>query len=336
MRRRREQLHLKVALLFNRRPLDRNGLPDDAFEEFDPPETIDALASTLAGFGEITPVPADRDLARRLSEGEFDFAFNVAEGFGRRCREAHAAAVCEMLGVPYTHSDPLTLALTLDKMLARRVVSPDVPVTRAVLVDGWEQGDALEAFPYPAVVKPNDEGSSKGIRDDSLASGPDEARRLAARLRDLHGCPVLVEQFLPGPEVTVGVMGNGRTVRILGAMEIAPAVPNGRFLYSIEAKRNFRERVRYFIPPRLSEPAVREIGTLALTAYRLLGCRDVARLDFRLDAEGRPHFLECNPLPGLNPDTSDIVILSAPALSYPDLVCGVFREAALRHGREVP
>ena len=330
---------MKVALLFNRRPplpLDGPGPPDDAFEEFDPPETIDALASALAPLGEITPVPADRNLAGRLSAGEYDFAFNIAEGFGRRCREAHAAAVCEMLGVPYTHSDPLTLALTLDKALARRVVSPDVPVTRAVLVDGWEQDDALEGLPYPAVVKPNDEGSSKGIRDDSLASGPEEARRLAARLRGLHGCPVLVEQYLPGPEVTVGVMGNGRTARILGAMEIAPAVPNGPFLYSVEAKRNFRERVRYFIPPRVPEPTLREIGRLALTAYRLLGCRDVARLDFRLDAEGRPHFLECNPLPGLNPDTSDIVILSAPALGYPDLVCGVFREAALRHGREVP
>jgi D-alanine-D-alanine ligase len=241
-----------------------------------------------------------------------------------------------MMEVPYTHSDPLTLALTLDKMLARRVVSPDVPVTRAVLVDGWEQDDALEGFPYPAVVKPNDEGSSKGIHDDSLVLGPDEARRLAARLKDLYGCPVLVEQYLPGPEVTVGVIGNGRTVRILGVMEIAPAVPNGHFLYSVEVKRNFRERVQYFIPPRLPEPTFHGIGRLALTAYRLLGCRDVARLDFRLDAEGRPHFLECNPLPGLNPDTSDIVILSAPTLSYPDLVRGVFREAALRHGREVP
>jgi len=118
-------------------------------------------------------------------------------------------------------------------------------------------------------------------------------------------------------------------------MEIAPTVPNGHFLYSVEAKRNFRERVRYFIPPRVPEPTFREIGRLALTAYRLLGCRDVARLDFRLDAEGRPHFLECNPLPGLSPDTSDIVFLSAPALSYPDLVCGVLREAALRHGREL-
>lgn len=326
---------MKLALLFNERPPGSHGAPDDAFEEFDPPETIGALAAALAGLGDVTPVPADRDLAGRLSDGRFDFAFNVAEGFGRRCREAHAAAVCEMLGVPYTHSDPLTLALTLDKTLARRAVSPDVPVARAVLVDGWEHDGALDGFRYPAVVKPNDEGSSKGIRDDSLARGPDEARRLVGRLRGLYGCPVLVEQYLPGPEVTVGVMGNGRKARILGAMEIAPAVPDGHFLYSVEAKRDFRRRVRYFNPPRLPEPVVREIHGLALTAYRLLGCRDVARLDFRLDAGGRPCFLECNPLPGLNPDTSDIVILSAPSLAYRDLVRGVFREAALRHGWQV-
>ncbi|HSB63190.1 MAG TPA: D-alanine--D-alanine ligase, partial [Thermoanaerobaculia bacterium] len=201
---------MNLALLFNERPPDTHGAPDDAFEEFDPPETIGALAAALARLGDITPLPADRDLARRLSEGRFDFAFNIAEGFGRRCREAHAAAVCEMLGVPCTHSDSLTLALTLDKMLARRVVSPDVPVARALLVDGREYDDELDAFRYPAVVKPNDEGSSKGIHDDSFARGPDEARRLVERLRGLYECPVLVEEYLPGPEVTVGVMGNGR------------------------------------------------------------------------------------------------------------------------------
>lgn len=118
-------------------------------------------------------------------------------------------------------------------------------------------------------------------------------------------------------------------------MEIAPAEPVAHFVYSVEAKRAFRERVHYFTPPRLPQATLREIETLALTAYRLLGCRDVARLDFRLDAGGRPHFLECNPLPGLNPDTSDLVILSRATMAHGDLVRNIFSEAMRRYGAAV-
>ena len=126
--------------------------------------------------------------------------------------------------------------------------------------------------------------------------------------------------------------GNGPEARVLGLMEIAPVTPDRYFLYSLEAKRRFRERVRYFIPPRLPAGTLREIESDGLAAYRLLGCRDVARLDFRLDSAGRPRFLECNPLPGLNPETSDIVILSRPVLDYERLVRGVLADAARRYG----
>lgn len=320
---------MKIALLYNGRPPVIAGQPDDVNEEYDTPETIAAIAGALSALGEVEAVSADRQMVRRLEEGRFDIAFNIAEGYGRRCREAHAAAVCELLGLPFTHSDALTLGLTLDKMMARRVVSPDVAVAPAVLIS---EEDLLPQFPFPAIVKPNDEGSSKGIRDDSLARDAGEARRLVERLRDLYGCPVLVEQYLPGAEVTAAVVGNGRDARVLGLMQIAPVQPAGYFIYSVEAKRAFRERVRYFLPPQLPASTLGEIEASALAAYRLLGCRDVARLDFRLDAQGRPHFLECNPLPGLNPETSDIVILSRSVVCYDDLVRGILRDAARRYG----
>lgn len=322
---------LRIALLFNGRPT-AVATPDDRYEEYDTPETIAAVTEALESFGDVERVEAGRDLARRLDDGQFDFAFNIAEGRGHRCREAHAAAVCEMLDLPFTHSDPLTLSLALDKMMARRVVSPDVPVAPAVLVNAVDDVHQLSSFPYPAVVKPNDEGSSKGVRDGCVAVDASHARVLLEYLRESYGCPVLVEQYLPGAELTVGITGNSGNTRILGVMEIAPADPNGHFLYSVEAKRAFRDRVRYFIPPRLPEEIIREVEEKALTAYRLLGCRDIARLDFRLDAKGQPHFLECNPLPGLNPETSDIGILSRPAMSYAQLVRGVLIDAAERCG----
>jgi D-alanine-D-alanine ligase len=325
---------MKIALLHNPRPDPTPpALPDDAFEEFDRPETITAITRAIEALGvKVDAVPVDRRLPWRLDEGRYDFAFNIAEGSGRRCREAIPAAVCELLGVPITGSDALTLALTLDKALARRAVSPEVPVAPAVLLDGEDDGRGLASLRSPVIVKPNDEGSSKGIREgavvDDVAGAVERSRWLRAR----YGCPVLVEEYLPGAEVTVGVTGNGAGAEILGLMEIAPADAGSPFVYSVEVKRDWRRRVRYHVPPRLPAAMLDTLQQLALTAYRLLGCRDFARMDFRLDAAGAPRFIECNPLPGLDPDNSDLVILAAPTRSYDRLVQGVLLDAAKRTG----
>jgi D-alanine-D-alanine ligase len=326
---------VKIALLFNARPpagaASSPAVPDDAFEEYDDTTTIDAVVKALAPFGCVERVDADATLACRLTKGAFDFAFNIAEGRGRRGREAHAAAVCEMLNLPSTHSDAVTLGITLDKALARRVVAPDVRVPAGILVEEADDVPPALSLRFPVVVKPNDEGSSKGIRDDSVALDAPGAHRLVTRLRQEYRCPVLIEEYLSGAEVTVAVVGNGADARVLGMMEIAPTSLSTQFLYSVEAKRAFRERVRYFMPPRVSTVAARELHEFSLCAYRLLGCRDVARFDFRLDDCGRPHFLECNPLPGLNPDTSDLVILSRDILPYDELVRGIFVAALRRY-----
>ena len=333
---------MRVAILHNPRPACDSGEVEDAFEEYDPPETIVAIANALARLGvEATPLPADAEFPWNLRHGSFDFVFNIAEGAGRRCREAIPAAICEFLGLPFTGSDALTLAATLDKAVARRIVSPDVPVARAVLVEGLADEPALAALSYPVVVKPNDEGSSKGIRQESLCADASAAAERCRWLQDRYACPVLVEEFLPGMEVTVGVRGNGPEITLIGLMEIAPAEDRDEpFLYSLEIKRDFRRQVRYHVPPRLEAAHLETIRSHALSAYRLLGCRDFARIDFRMDAAGRPRFLECNPLPGLNPESSDIVILSRKVLptdelAYYGLVQGILRDAARRYGVSV-
>ena len=332
---------MKVALLHNPRVnAPRGVMSDDAFEEDDEPETIHGIGGALRGLGmQVEPVVADSRLPWRLENGSFDFVFNIAEGRGRRCREAVPAAICELLGIPFTGSDALTLAVTLDKAMARRVVSPDVRVAPAILVErGICPEGPLDALRFPVIVKPNDEGSSKGIRESpsplatSAAAVIEQCRWLFAT----YGCPVLVEEFLPGAEVTVGLAGNDRAVRMLGMMEVAPASPNGPFVYSVEVKRDWQRRVRYHVPPRLSAEMLSELEQSARVAYRLLGCRDVARMDFRLDAAGRPHFLECNPLPGLHPENSDLVLLSRASLSYEKLVQGVAVDAARRLGLSLP
>lgn len=321
-----------------RSPATQGAGPDDLFEEYDSPATVQAICTALGNLDvEPVPVEADRRLFERLSDGNFDFVFNIAEFEGRRCREAIPAAICEYLRMPYTGSDPLTLALALDKALSKRVVSPELPVAPGVVLTSPDNELLLASLPYPVIVKPNDEGSSKGIRDGiHLASDMAEATALARRLVDLYGCPVLVETFLPGPEITVGVAGNGPATWVLGIMEIAPIVADPFFVYSVEAKRDWRGRVKYHVPPRLDEETRASIGRQALLACQLLGCRDLARVDFRLDARGVPHFLECNPLPGLDPISSDIVLLSAGTISYAALVCGILRDAAARQGIALP
>jgi D-alanine-D-alanine ligase len=327
---------MRVALLHNLRPDTLPPGPDDAFEEYDTPQTIAAVAAALRGLQlAVEPVEAGPDLPGKLQLGAFDFVFNIAEGRGRRCREGISAAVCELLGLPFTGSDMLTLAVALDKAAARRLVSPEVPVARAVLVDGGGGEADFSSLTFPVVVKPNDEGSSKGIHGHAVAANATAAAQRARWLRENYGCPVLVEEFLAGPEFTVGIAGNGKHTRVLGMMEIAPAQPERNWIYSLEVKRDFRRRVRYHIPPRLDAATICAVEHHALTAYRLLGCRDLARLDFRLDARGAPHFLECNPLPGLNPETGDIAILSRPRISYERLVQGVLFDAGRRYNLSV-
>jgi D-alanine-D-alanine ligase len=328
---------MKVALLHNARPTSSTSGPaDDAFEEFDTPETTEAITTALRALRvAVESVEADRDLPGRLQSGGYDFVFNIAEGRGRRCREGIPAAVCELLGLPFTGSDMLTLAVTLDKAAARRLVSPEVPVARAVLVEGEPTEIQFSSLAFPAMVKPNDEGSSKGIRDHPVAPNPAAAAHRARWLRKKYDCPVLVEEFLAGPEVTVGIAGNGNRTHVVGVMEIAPVSPERDWVYSLDVKRDWRRRVRYHKPPRIDATTLAAIESYALTAYRLLGCRDLARLDFRLDATGAPHFLECNPLPGLNPESGDIVILSQPKLAYEQLVQNVLLDAARRFNIQI-
>lgn len=286
-------------------------LPDDFQEEFDSPVTIEAIAAALRSLGHQVQLLGDgRELLERLLHEPPDFVFNIAEGLGiGRCREARVPAVLEMLGIPYTGSDPLTLAATLDKDVAKRLVqSAGVAVPRGSVVAPEQDLRKLpfrSRLPYTAIVKPAWEGSSKGIRGKCVVDRIEEMVEAVSALRRAHPQPILVEEYIRGEELTVGIVGNARP-HIIGILRVVPNQPNERFVYSLEVKRDYQRQVRYEIWPASQAEAVVEA---ALTAYRALGCRDVSRIDFRLK-DGIPYFLEVNPLPGLNPESSDLVILA--------------------------
>ncbi len=311
------------------------GGPEDRLEEYDSDATVDAILEALRSGGHT---------ARRLGGGRRfletvlaappDLVFNLAEGFGTRSREAHVPSVCEMLRIPFTHSDPLTLAATLDKAVAKRLVAAAGIATPRFAVADDPRRPLPAHLGFPVIVKPLFEGSSMGVRKTSKVRAADELPARLSALRTAYAQPVLVEEFLPGAEFTVGVRGNGDHARVLGVMEIVPKRDRPEdFVYSLEVKRNYTEEVNYHVPPRRPDAVVAAIGDLALAAYRALECRDLARVDVRLDAEGRPHFLEVNPLPGINPVTGDIVIIATRSgVSYRDLILGVVDAARARHG----
>jgi D-alanine-D-alanine ligase len=282
-------------------------LPDDYYEEYDSPGTIEAIARVLRGLGhQVVKLGDGRELLEKLLAEPPDFVFNFAEGQGvSRSREARVPAVLEMLGIPYSGSDPLTLAVTLDKDCARRLVaSAGVAVPQGVVLGPGDTPDAVLAagLPFPLIVKPAWEGSSKGIRNKCLAQTPEGLADAVAMVRRDHRQPILVEEFIVGEELTVGLLGN-EPPRVLGTMRVVPNFKTAHFVYSLEVKRDFRRQVRY----ELASDAT--VEQTARTAYRVLGCRDVSRVDFRL-RDGVPYFLEVNPLPGLNPESSDLVILA--------------------------
>ncbi len=308
---------------------------DDDEEEFDSPATIESLASALRELGHDVDLLGDGEpMLRRLLDGPRpDLVFNFAEGAGAsRSREARVPAVLEMLGIPYTGSDPLTLAVTLDKQCAKRLVRGAGIATPDWLVveDEVENfRDRLATLPLPVIIKPAYEGSSKGIHSASLVEDYDRLFEVVEQLAGAYRQPILVEEFIDGEELTVGVIGN-KPRDVFGIMRVVPVNHEGPFIYSLEVKRDWEQRVRYECPARLSAIDMRAVEKAALAVWKTLDCQDFARIDFRL-RNHVPYFLEVNPLPGLNPQCSDLVLMAAAlGIEYRDLIARIVEAAVQR------
>jgi D-alanine-D-alanine ligase len=316
-------------------------VPDDFQEEFDSPQTLAAIAGVLKNLGhEVRLLGDGPECLHQLLHDPPELVFNFAEGQGiGRSREARLPAVLEILGIPYTGSDPLTLAVTLDKDVAKRLVaSAGVPVPGGVLAhlpsdfDPASLPTLVHNLRLPLILKPVWEGSSKGIRGHSLVDNPEEASRIGRQLWADHRQPVLIEEFIQGDEVTVGMIGNDPP-QIVGIMRVFPKLATEHFIYGLEVKRDYQNQVRYECPAQLPSQVLAKIQQAALSAWQVLGCRDVARLDFRI-RDGVPYFLEANPLPGLHPQDSDLIILGRHVgWDHARIVGGILQAALKRYAQ---
>jgi D-alanine-D-alanine ligase len=328
---------MRIALVYDLRDEYRAlGYSEEEVAEFDSVETIDQLAGALEVLGcEAVRVGRGQALAARLVAGErFDLVFSIAEGVKGRSREAQVPALCELFDQPYLFSDPLTMAASLDKAVAKRLVRDAGVPTPEFAVAERSASELLAWSHFPAFVKPLAEGTGKGCEAGSLVHTPFELQAAATRVLEQFKQPALVERFLPGREFTVGITANGAEARVLGVCEILLKQNAEANVYSLQNKELCEDLVTY---TRADDGEARLAGARALEAYRALECRDAARIDFRSDAKGDPYFLEVNPLAGLNPWHSDLPILAAQnGIEFVALI-GMLLEAGLaRYGLSPP
>jgi D-alanine-D-alanine ligase len=309
------------------------GCSPEEVAEFDSDETLDAIEEAIRSLGHrVERIGNGRALCKRLVAGaRWDLVFNIAEGLAGRSREAQVPCLLELYGIPYALSDPLVCAATLDKAVAKRLVRDAGLATPAFAVVREAADVEGLRLAFPLFAKPRAEGTGKGIDARSRIDSPEELAAACRRLLSRFGQPVLVEEFLPGREFTVAVLGTGREARVLGTVEIEVRPEAAAGIYSYETKEQCEQWVRYSPPPR--DGLRRDVEALALASYRVLECRDAARVDIRCDGAGRPEFLEVNPLPGLHPTHSDLPMIAAQeGLSYRDLIGAIIAGACRRLG----
>ncbi|HOW39060.1 MAG TPA: hypothetical protein PL123_00865 [Bacteroidales bacterium] len=298
---------MKIGLTFDLRSwyLDR-GYSMEETAEFDKEETVDALAAALSKMGHQTELIGNAfQLIEALAAGKrWDMVFNIAEGLYGDGRESVVPAILDQYRIPYVFSGPVIMGISLNKHLAKLVVeSAGVPVSKGFLVNDINEisGRDLE---FPLFVKPVSEGTGKGITDKSLVKNISELKTIIEWILKEFNQPALVEEYLPGREFTVGVIGHGDQAYAIGGMEVITA---DNLPYSVHVKENYHDYCKY-LP--LSDDIAEECKSVAVNAWKALDAVDGGRVDVKADRNGRICFIEANPLAGLNPVHSDLPILA--------------------------
>jgi D-alanine-D-alanine ligase len=329
---------MKIGLTFNLRSaavgrdISDPCLLEEA--EFDSVGTIEALHTAIEKLGYTVDRVGDFfDLQKKLVEGErWDLVFNIAEGRYGRSREAQIPAVLEAYNIPYTFSDSLTLAVSLDKSVTKKIIrdaglqTPDFFTIKSERDLGKIKFNELS---FPLFVKPNSEGTGKGVNPNSIVNTRDELTKIVQELLRTYKQPVLIEEFLPGREFTVGIWGTGDKAQAISVLEIKLLEKAEQRVYSFVNKELCEELVKYELVT--DENIVKDAFDIAVKVYNTLECRDAGRVDLKMDQEGKLQFLEINPLAGLNPTHSDLpMACSAVGISYEKLIQTIINSAVER------
>lgn len=307
------------------------GYDEEATAEFDRADTIDALENAIRAMGHETDrIGHIRQLVTRLAAGDrWDLVFNICEGLHGIAREAQVPALLEAYGIPCTFGDPVSMAVCLHKGLTKTLVAKcGVPTPQFAVVEKMADLEKIN-LPFPLFAKPIAEGTGKGVSPASFISTTAELHDVCESLLARFRQPVLVETWLSGREFTVGILGTGIDAQVLGTLEIVLLADAEPGAYSYTNKERCEELVRYDLVRPEDDSEVAEAERIALAAWRELNGRDAGRIDLRSDGNGRPNFIEANPLAGLHPEHSDLPMLATKVgMSYQELIRRIVESAA--------
>lgn len=322
---------MRIGLTYDLRSwyLER-GYTMDETAEFDKEETVAALEAALVRLGyETERVGNVFELVEKLAAGKkWDLVFNIAEGLFGDGRESVVPALLDQYRIPYVFSGPVVMGISLNKYLARLVVeAAGVPVSPGIIAVKISDIENASSLSFPLFVKPVAEGTGKGITTRSVVRDHESLSSVVKELLETYHQPVLIEEYLPGREFTVGVVGNGAEARVTGGMEV---ICKDNLPYSVEVKEAYWDYCQY---KKYDKTSKDECDAVALAAWRALGAVDAGRIDMKADRNGRMCFMEANPLAGLNPVHSDLPILSRlNGLEYNDLIEIIVNSAKQRYG----
>jgi len=326
----------RVGITYNLKQ-EKEGELEDEQAEYDSINTIRAISAAIEKTGcETVFLEAGENFPETIKKANVDFVFNIAEGKGGRGREAQVPSVLNLYSIPFSGSDETTLCITLDKRIAKRIAKSHGIKTPVFFI--WKDNETgiPSNLHFPLIIKPASEGSSKGLLGTMLARDRVELKKLLSEKWQRYRQPLMAEEYIIGRELTVGIVGNGKSKRVFRPMEviISPdANPDGSRIYSFHAKTNYEKYVKYECPACLEPDVENKITRISEKIYDVFECRDFARIDFILDENSNPYFIEINPLPGLAPGYSDYVMLAEHnGLGYDELIKTVLNSALERCG----
>lgn len=329
---------MKIALTYNLKRQD-GSKPADYFSECDSEETVNSITAALeAASHSVEALEAEgRQLLSYFKNNRVDMVFNICEGEYGRLRESEVPAILDYLNIPYTGSGSFSLALAMNKALTKKIIrSAGIPTPSFQLfVTGQEKID--RTLKFPLIVKPNYEGSGKGIH---LSSVVNDEESLYSRVREtmhIYKQAVLAEEFIRGRELTVGILEGVETV-ILPVLEIdfSACGESGEYFYSWRMKEYQGNKElglvpAFYCPARIDRATEMRVKEIALKTHYAVGCADVSRTDIRLSEDNTPYVLEINPLPGLNPHESNLPMMAyAAGMKYQELIASILAGALKR------
>lgn len=304
----------------------------DKYAEFDTEATITEISGALESAGhEVVRIGHARKLLKRLEAGErWDIVFNIAEGLKGRNRESQVPMILEMFDIPYTGSDALAMGICMDKDVAKRIIAhAGLPTPEAVEAEKAADASKYKGK-YPVIVKPSEEGTSKGVDAASVAHNAAEMKKRVEYVIKTYDQPALIEEFICGQEFTIGVIGN----------ENPEALPPLQVVFKGEHElgdgiytnaRVYNDEIDYLCPSPAPAQLQEKLKDAAVAAFRAIGCRDLSRIDYRVDKTGTPYFIECNPLPHLGLVDAFPMYAKATGRTYNQIIVDILNHALKRY-----